>query len=82
MVPETRATRATLAGATPEIKAGVRRFLGERGSVVDPVTFDNADYMYAAAYNGTRYRERVRREYVPYMQPADWVREAFEAGTR
>lgn len=55
-------------GPTAEIKAGLQAFLDERGYRIAPVTFDNADYEYAALYTRPEYRERVRREYVPYME--------------
>ncbi len=55
-------------GSTPETKAGLQSFLDAHGYFVAPVTFDNSDYMYAALYTRPEYRERVRREYVPYME--------------
>ena len=55
-------------GPTPEIKAGLQAFLDTRGYRVAPVTIDNSDYQYAALYTNPKYRERVRREYVPYME--------------
>jgi peptidoglycan/xylan/chitin deacetylase (PgdA/CDA1 family) len=55
-------------GPTADIKAGMQEFLDRHGYRVAPVTFDNADYQYAALFNDARYRERVRREYVPYME--------------
>ena len=65
-------------GPTPEIKAGLQAFLDERSYVVAPVTLDNADYMFAALYTDPEYRERVRREYVPYMES---VVASFEAAS-
>ena len=65
-------------GPTPEIKAGLQAFLDERDYVVAPVTFDNADYMFAAAYTRPEYRERARQEYVPYMEA---VVASFEAAS-
>lgn len=65
-------------GPTPEIKAGLQAFLDEQGYVVAPVTLDNADYMFAALYTDAEYRERVRREYVPYMES---VVASFEAAS-
>jgi len=56
------------AGPTPEIKAGLQRFLDDAGYRVAPVTLDNSDYMYAALYTRPEHRERVRREYLPYME--------------
>jgi len=56
------------AGPTPEIKAGLQKFLDDAGFRVAPVTLDNSDYMYAGLYTRPEHRERVRREYVPYME--------------
>jgi len=55
-------------GPTPEIKHGMQAFLDGHGYRVAPVTLDNADYQYAALYTRPEYRDRVRREYVPYME--------------
>jgi peptidoglycan/xylan/chitin deacetylase (PgdA/CDA1 family) len=55
-------------GPTAEIKGGIQKFLDDRGYRVAPVTLDDADYEYAALYTKPEYRERVRREYVPYME--------------
>jgi peptidoglycan-N-acetylglucosamine deacetylase len=55
-------------GPTPEIKKGMQAFLDAHGYRVAPVTLDNSDYMYAALYTRPEYRERVRMEYVPYME--------------
>ena len=55
-------------GPTPEIKQGMQAYLDGRGYRVAPVTLDNADYQYAALYTRPEYRERVRQEYVPYME--------------
>jgi peptidoglycan/xylan/chitin deacetylase (PgdA/CDA1 family) len=55
-------------GPTTEIKAGLQAFLDARGYRVAPVTLDNADYEYAALYLQPEHRERVLREYVPYME--------------
>ena len=55
-------------GATPEVKKDLQAFLDQRGYRVAPVTLDNADYAFAAAYRQPALRERARREYVPYMQ--------------
>jgi peptidoglycan/xylan/chitin deacetylase (PgdA/CDA1 family) len=55
-------------GPTPEIKAQMQQFLDAHGYRVAPVTLDNGDYEYAALYNRPEYQERVRREYVPYME--------------
>ncbi len=55
-------------GPTPDIKAGLKAFLDRHGYRVAPVTIDDADYMYASLYTQGAYRDRVRREYVPYME--------------
>jgi peptidoglycan/xylan/chitin deacetylase (PgdA/CDA1 family) len=55
-------------GPTPEIKKGLQQFLDSHGYRVAPVTLDNGDYEFAALYTKPKYRERVRREYAPYME--------------
>ena len=55
-------------GPTPEIKRGMQAFLDSRGYRIAPVTIDNADYLYAAVYTRPAHRDRVRREYVAYME--------------
>ncbi len=55
-------------GPTQDIKRGMQQFLDSHGYRVAPVTLDNSDYIYAALYSKPQYRERVRREYVPYME--------------
>ena len=42
--------------------------LDSRGYRVAPVTLDNADYQFAVFYMRPAYRDRVRREYVPYVK--------------
>jgi peptidoglycan-N-acetylglucosamine deacetylase len=55
-------------GPTPEIKASLQRFLDVHAYTVAPVTIDDDDYEFAALYTRPEYRERVREEYVPYME--------------
>jgi peptidoglycan/xylan/chitin deacetylase (PgdA/CDA1 family) len=55
-------------GPTPEIKEGMQAFLDGHGYRVAPVTLDDDDYMYAVLYRKPEYQERVRKEYVPYME--------------
>jgi peptidoglycan/xylan/chitin deacetylase (PgdA/CDA1 family) len=55
-------------GPTAKIKAQLQQFLDQHGYRVAPVTFDDADYEFAALYLKPEFRERVRREYVPYME--------------
>lgn len=55
-------------GATLEVKQGLATFLREHKYIEAPVTFDDADYLFANAYTKPEFRERVRREYVPYLE--------------
>jgi hypothetical protein len=55
-------------GSTAENKKGLQDFLDSHGYRVAPVTLDNSDYMYATAYQKAQFRERVRNEYLPYME--------------
>ncbi len=55
-------------GPTPEIKRQVQQFLDAHGYRIAPVTLDDSDYEFAALYTRPEYTERVRREYVPYME--------------
>jgi peptidoglycan/xylan/chitin deacetylase (PgdA/CDA1 family) len=55
-------------GATPEIKTGLAAFLDREGYAVAPVTLENSDYVFARAYTEPAHRERVLREYIPYME--------------
>jgi peptidoglycan/xylan/chitin deacetylase (PgdA/CDA1 family) len=65
-------------GPTAEIKAGLQAFLDAAGYTVAPVTFDDADYMFASLYMRPEYRDRVREAYVPYMES---VAASFEAAS-
>jgi peptidoglycan/xylan/chitin deacetylase (PgdA/CDA1 family) len=56
------------AGPTAEIKSRLQAFLGDQGYRVAPVTLDNSDYMYAALYTRPEHRQRVRTDYIPYME--------------
>lgn len=56
------------AGPTPEIKRSLQTFLDAHGYRVAPVTLDNSDYEFARLYTRPELRERVRREYVPYLE--------------
>jgi peptidoglycan/xylan/chitin deacetylase (PgdA/CDA1 family) len=55
-------------GPTPEIKRQMQQFLDAHGYRVAPVTLDDSDYEFAALYTRPLYTERVKREYVPYME--------------
>src|SRR4029077_17764829 len=55
-------------GPPPEIKKAIQEFLDKHGYRVAPVTLDDSDYEYAALYTKPEFKDRVRREYVPYME--------------
>ena len=55
-------------GKTASDKRGLEEFLKARGYRIAPVTFDNSDYMFAAAYLKPEFKERVDREYLPYLE--------------
>jgi len=55
-------------GATAESKHAIAEFLSSQGYRNAPVTFDNSDYMFARAYTDPAQRERVKREYLPYLE--------------
>ena len=55
-------------GPTPEVKRGLEQFLDRHGYRVAPVTIDTDDYLFAAQYTSPGYKDRVRREYIPYME--------------
>jgi peptidoglycan/xylan/chitin deacetylase (PgdA/CDA1 family) len=61
-------------GPTPEYERDLNRFLARRGYTVAPVTIDNQEWVYAAAYAAARRHgdrenaERIAREYLKYME--------------
>lgn len=61
------------AGRTLEYRQGVERFLGAHGYVVAPVTVDNSEWIYAAAYARAREQddaalaERVLADYLGHL---------------
>lgn len=65
-------------GPTPQIKKEMQEFLDQHGYRVAPVTFDDDDYEFAALYTKPEFKDRVRKEYVPYMES---VVAAFERGS-
>lgn len=67
-----------LTGPTPQIKKQMQSFLDQHGYRVAPVTFDDDDYEFAALYTKSKFKDRVRKEYVPYMES---VVAAFERGS-
>jgi peptidoglycan/xylan/chitin deacetylase (PgdA/CDA1 family) len=56
------------AGASAETKRTIEQFLAAHHYRNAPVTFDNSDYMFAAAYMHPELRARVILEYVPYLE--------------
>jgi peptidoglycan/xylan/chitin deacetylase (PgdA/CDA1 family) len=65
-------------GPTPQIKKDMQEFLDQHGYRVAPVTIDDDDYEFAALYTKPEFKDRVRKEYVPYMES---VVAAFERGS-
>lgn len=61
-------------GRTLEYKYEVENFLSERGYTIAPVTFDNAEWIYAAAYDNalqSNVKElllKIGAEYIEYME--------------
>jgi peptidoglycan/xylan/chitin deacetylase (PgdA/CDA1 family) len=56
------------AGATASTKKAIQEFLAAHHYRNAPVTFDNSDYMFAAAYLRPELHDRVMREYLPYLE--------------
>jgi peptidoglycan/xylan/chitin deacetylase (PgdA/CDA1 family) len=65
-------------GPTLQIKNAMQEFLNQHGYRVAPVTFDDDDYEFAVLYTKPQFEDRVKREYVPYMESEV---EAFERGS-
>jgi peptidoglycan/xylan/chitin deacetylase (PgdA/CDA1 family) len=55
-------------GPTVQIKNDMQKFLDGHGYRVAPVTLDDSDYEYAVLYMKPEFKDRVRKEYVPYME--------------
>jgi peptidoglycan-N-acetylglucosamine deacetylase len=55
-------------GPTAEIKSQMQQFLDRHGYRIAPVTIDDDDYLFAALYTDPKFKDRVRREYLPYME--------------
>jgi peptidoglycan-N-acetylglucosamine deacetylase len=55
-------------GSTPEDKRGLAQFLVQQGYTEAPVTFDTADYAWAASYLRPEEHDRAAAGYVPYME--------------
>lgn len=73
-------------GRSMEIKADLNAFLKEHGYTIAPITFDNADYIFARAYDNARDKndrdlvKRVGEAYVPYMESkmAYWEQQSIK----
>jgi peptidoglycan/xylan/chitin deacetylase (PgdA/CDA1 family) len=55
-------------GSTVEMKRQIQQFLDQHGYRVAPITLDTSDYEFAALYTKPEFRDRVKRDYVPYME--------------
>lgn len=61
-------------GSDMEKKSAIYKFLADHGYTVAPITFDNADYIFARAYDNARDKndadlmKKVGEAYVPYME--------------
>lgn len=61
-------------GRTMDVKSQFAAFLSYRGYKIAPITFDNADYIFARAYDNAfdkkdaKLMKRVGDAYVPYME--------------
>jgi peptidoglycan/xylan/chitin deacetylase (PgdA/CDA1 family) len=61
-------------GPTQETRTAMEQFLTRRGYQVAPVTIDNQDWVFAAAYTAARQRgddrtmKRIVQAYLPYME--------------
>jgi peptidoglycan/xylan/chitin deacetylase (PgdA/CDA1 family) len=55
-------------GPTVDVKRKIQEFLDQHSYRVAPVTLDNSDYEFAALYTKPEFKDRVKREYVPYME--------------
>lgn len=68
-------------GADPQVRADFDRFLAGRGYTVAPVTFDNDEWIYAAAYDRAEARgdrELMRRVGDDYLRHMDEVFTFYE----
>ncbi len=61
-------------GLTMEIKNDLKDFLDEHQYTIAPVTIDNADYIFASAYdnavekNDKKLKKEIAKAYVPYLE--------------
>ena len=75
-----------MTGTTLEIKQKLAEFLAAHGYTIAPVTFDNADYMFARAYDiaerrgDDKLRTQIGAAYVPYLESKVdyWERQSVE----
>ncbi len=77
-------------GRSMEVKAAFDKFLEGRGYTIAPISFDNADYIFARAYDiafdkgDKQLMKKVGDAYVPYMQAKleYWERQAVKVFDR
>ncbi|MEO5857460.1 MAG: polysaccharide deacetylase family protein [Pyrinomonadaceae bacterium] len=77
-------------GSDMAVKNAIYKFLAEHGYTVAPITFDNADYIFARAYDNARDKndadlmKRVGGAYVPYMEAKldYWERQSMKTHGR
>jgi len=62
-------------GPTEETKQALAAFLKEHNYEVAPVTLDTSDWLFARVYTSSKYPQRIREEYVKYM---DGIFDFFE----
>ncbi len=77
-------------GLSLEVKDGLNKFLFENGYSIAPVTIDNADWIFARAYdnafdkNDKNLMKRIGAAYVPYLENKMdyWERQSFKLFNR
>ncbi len=77
-------------GLSLEVKDGLNKFLAEHSYTIAPVTIDNADWIYARAYdnafdkNDKKLMKQVGASYVPYLESkmAYWERQSVKLFNR
>ncbi len=77
-------------GTSLETKAAVEKFLKDRGYTIAPVTVDNADYIFARAYDlaldagDKQGAEKIAAAYVPYIEAKTdyWERQSQKLFSR
>jgi peptidoglycan/xylan/chitin deacetylase (PgdA/CDA1 family) len=73
-------------GRSLEIKTELAKFLGDHGYTIAPISFDDADYIFSAAYDKAfdkgdeELMKKISAAYVPYMEAkqAYWERQSVK----